>query len=229
LGSEPPLYHATGLDVLRARPGVPPRIVVASRHYPQYPSQVALIDASGKTVSEYWHSGHLDYLALADVDGGGRQEIVTLGVSNGYNQATMVVLDPDHVSGASVESARPELQIHGMGIAHEKLRVLFPRSDLNLATSRYNVGRELSVGNGIIRDAVEECAEYLRCYEWYEFDTKLNLRNVYEDDRFRDAHEAYYRAAGRHPFTAKEEQPFWRVRCLAGCPAEVVRVVPGGV
>lgn len=225
LGSEPSIWDSTGLAVLHAQPGKPARIVVVSRHYPQYPEQVALIDPNGKTISEYWHSGHLDNMALADLDQDGRQEIVLLGVSNGYNQATLVVLDPDRMNGASLETARPELQIHGMGIAHERFRALFPRSDINLASERYNRGWELSMGNGIIRAAVEESERYPGCLQWYEFDTKLNLRNVYENDKFRDAHEEFFRAAGHHPFTAKDELAFWKVRCIAGCAAGYVPVV----
>ena len=157
LAGNPPTYRTVGLGVLKATANRPPRIVVSSYHIPEYPSQIALVDANGKTVSEYWHSGHLDFLTLADLDGDGREEIIAPGISNGYRQATLVVLDPDKVFGASTEAARPEIQLHGMGAAQEKLRLLFPRSDLNKALLMYNQGSEASVHQGKTRLSVVEC------------------------------------------------------------------------
>ena len=126
------------LSVLKATEKGPPRIAVLSLHDPWWPSQIALLDSNGKTISEYWHSGGLGSMVLADLDGDGREEIIATGISNGYDhQATLMVLDPDRVFGASTE-VRPEFQIHGMGVAQERLRLLFPRSDLNRALFQYN-------------------------------------------------------------------------------------------
>ena len=118
-----------GFGVLPATNDQHRRIVVMSRHEYYYPTQIAVVDANGKTLSEYWHSGHLFHFKLASLEG--REEIIASGISNGYHQATLLVLDPDHVSGASTETARPEVQIHGMGAPNERIRLLFPRSDLN--------------------------------------------------------------------------------------------------
>ncbi len=115
LEGNPAAFRTVGLAVLKAAPGKRRRIVLSSTHMPFYPDQIAVIDANGKTISEYWHSGHLYALTLADLDGDGREEIVAAGISNGYRQATLVVLDPDRVFGASTEAARPEIQLHGMG------------------------------------------------------------------------------------------------------------------
>ena len=130
LGNEPAIFLSSWFAVLKPDHGMAPRIVVASNHCPRYPSQIALIDSHGKTISEYWHSGHLDDFALADLDGDGRQQIIASGVANGYHQADLVVLDADRLSGASTETAEPRFQLHGMGMAHERFRLLFPRSDL---------------------------------------------------------------------------------------------------
>ena len=51
----------------------PARIVVSSFHDPLYPDQIAIVGPNGKTISEYWHSGHLEHLALADLDGDGNR------------------------------------------------------------------------------------------------------------------------------------------------------------
>ena len=69
----------------------------------------------------------------------------------------MLVLDPDHVSGASTETARPEVQIHGMGTAHERFRLLFPRSDLNKDLYLYNQALGSVVSPGRVQIDVKEC------------------------------------------------------------------------
>ncbi|MGC2816636.1 MAG: hypothetical protein WA207_14650 [Candidatus Acidiferrum sp.] len=223
LNGAPPVYRTFAVVVLKADGKKPRRIVVSSGNDPWWPDQIAMINTKGKTISEYWHSGHLDHLTLADLDGSGREEIIATGISNGYHQATMIVLDPDRVSGASLESARPELQIHDMGIAQEKLRLLFTRSDLNKALYVYNAGGEVAVQNGSIQLSIEECLQPARCPIWYQFDKHFNLVTAYADEQFRTAHAAFY-AKGKdaHQFGPEEQTEFEKVRCLVGCETEFV-------
>ena len=209
--------------VLKSKQKKASRIVVSSLHDPWWPNQLAILDSRGKLLSEYWHSGHLEHLTLADLDGDGRQEIIATGISNGYHQATLIVLDPDRVFGASTEVARPELQIHGMGAAQERLRLLFPRSDLNKALFQFNTAAEASVENGSVRLSVREWLHPPSCPVWYEFDKNFHLSTAYPDESFRSAHAQFY-AAGKaaHTFSAEEEAAFQKVRCLVGCPSEFV-------
>ena len=80
--------------------------MVSSQYHPWWPSQIAILDSNGKTISEYWHSGVLSSMVMADLDGDGREEIIATGVSEYDHQATLVVLDPDKVFGASTEERR---------------------------------------------------------------------------------------------------------------------------
>lgn len=224
LGSDPPTFISRGLAILNVAHRAP-RIAVLSGDYPYYPAQIAIIDSHGRTMSEYWHSGHLDFMTAADLDGDGRQEIIATGVDNGYSQATLVVLDPDRMSGASSEPIRPDLQIQGMPVAQERLRLLFPRSDLNLATESYNAAREITFANGTVRLSVWECQTDPFCRVWYEFDRHFALLWLYADDRFRVEHQRYYRTTkDDHAFTAEEEKQFRRIRCLTGCKGDFVPV-----
>jgi hypothetical protein len=224
LDGTPPVYLTFGLGVLNASQSGQRRIVLSSQNQPFYPDQIAIVDSNGKTVSEYWHSGILNHLALADLDGDGREEIVVTGISNGYRQATLVALDPDRVFGASAEAARPEVQIHGMGPAQERIRLLFPRSDINQTLSVYNAGEEMTIDHGRIRLTVSECSLVPNCAIVYEFDMKFNLRAVTPSDPFRSAHKQFYLdRKDDHPFSAKEESEFQKVRCLVGCKTEFVR------
>ncbi len=224
-GDSPPTFKTLALAVLKATDKRPPRIVVSSQLHPWWPDQVALLDSNGKTVSEYWHSGVLNYLVLADLDGDGREEIVATGVSIGYHQATLVVLDPDKVVGASLEAARPDLQMRSMGVAHERLRLLFPRSDLNKALFQFNLASEPTINRGSIRLAVQECVTpNPSCAIWYEFEKSGRLATAYAGgDEFRSAHERFYQnGKDSHTLGAEEQAAFYKVRCLAGCKTESV-------
>jgi len=226
LGGTPSSYRTDGLGVLPAAPGERAhRIVVASGHLLYYPYQIAVVDAHGKTISEYWHSGQINHFTMADLDGDGKQEIFASGISNGYDQATLVVLDPDRVFGASTETARPDLQFHGMGVAQERIRLLFPRSDLNVAVSTYNDAIETVVEHGRVRVVVRECMQLQVCNIAYEFDANFHLISATAYDQFRSAHKEFYlRSKSDHPFTPREEAEFQKVRCLVGCKTEFVQL-----
>lgn len=223
LEGDPATFYIAAFGVLKGAPGGRSRLVVSSPHGLWYPDQVAILDSNGKLVSEYWHSGHLENLTLADLDGDGREEIILTGISNGYRQATLVVLDPDRVSGASAEAARPEIQIHGMGVAQERIRLLFRRSDLNMALASFNQGQEAAVEHGTVRFSTLECATHIGCSIWYEFDRNFHLISAYPDDYFRGIHNEFYRN-DKHPhlLSPGEEKEFQRVRCLVGCKTEFV-------
>jgi hypothetical protein len=225
LEGNPATFRTVGLAVLKAKPGERRRIVLSSTHMPLYPDQIAVIDADSKTISEYWHSGHLYSLTVADLDGDGREEILAAGISNGYRQATLVVLDPDRVFGASSEAARPEIQLHNMGDAKERLRLLFPRSDMNKTLSVYNQNEGIIVEHGRTRLAVRECWQLPGCLIWYEFDKDFHLVSVEPDDQFRAAHaEFYLKLKENHPFSKEEESEFQAVRCLVGCRTAFVPI-----
>jgi len=225
LNGSPATFRTAALGVLKATDKRPLRIVVESIHDTWWPSQIAVLDANGKTISEYWHSGALTYMMLADLDGDGREEIVATGVSEYDHQATLVVLDPDRVFGASTE-VRPEVQIHGMGVAQERLRLLFPRSDLNKALFQFNWATEPTVEQGSIRLTVTECITPPGCRIWYEFDKNFRLIAAYAGgDEFRSAHARFYQSGkDAHPLSAEEQAAFQKVRCLVGCKSEFVAV-----
>lgn len=222
LEGDPAIYRIDSFVVLKGARKEPSRIVVSSSHFLWYPQQIAVLNSDGKLVSEYWHSGHLYNLALADLDGDGREEIIATGISNGHRQATLVVLDPERVFGASTEAV-PHLQIHGMGVAKERLRLLFPRSDLNKATSLYNTSEEANILQDRIQVSAQECQQIPRCVILYDFDRGFHLLSVVADDQFRAAHDEYYlRNKPAHRFSAEEEREFRKVRCLVGCKTEFV-------
>jgi hypothetical protein len=225
LAGSPATYKTFAFGVLKATEKTPPRIVVSSAHDTWWPNQIAILDSDGKLISEYWHSGRLDDMVLADLDGDGSEEIVATGVSNGYDhQATLVVLDPNRVFGASTE-VRPDFQIHGLGFAQERLRLLFPRSDLNRALFAYNRAQGPIVQQGSIRLTVQECTTPPGCLIWYEFDKNLHLISAYAGEEFSSAHARFYQnSKDAHALSVEEQNAFHKIRCLVGCKSEFVPI-----
>ena len=227
LNGSPATFKIIALGVLKGTDKSPRRIVVSSQHSPWWADQIALLGPDGKTVSEYWHSGGLPWMTLADLDGDGRQEIIATGVANGYDhQATLVVLDPDRVFGASTE-VRPEFQLHGMGVAQERLRLLFARSDLNRTLYQFNVAMDPALEHGSLRLTVGECITPTPgCRIWYEFDKRFNVIAAFAgSDEFRSAHNRFFQTGkNAHTLTEEEQAAFLKVRCLGGCKTEYVPV-----
>ncbi|HXY23978.1 MAG TPA: hypothetical protein VEI73_04965 [Candidatus Acidoferrum sp.] len=222
-------FKTSAIGVVKAAERRPPRIVVESNRDPSWggPSQIAVLDSSGTTLSEYWHAGGLRDMVVADLDGDGKEEIIATGVAHGYDsQATMVVLDADRVFGTSKEMQQSEFQIHGRGEAQERLRLLFPRSDLNRASFRSNHAIEPAFQNGNLHLKVLECLAPIGCSVDYEFDKNFHLISVSPaNDEFRSAHDRFYqKGKDAHALGAEELAAFLKVRCLVGCKSEFVPV-----
>ncbi len=173
-------------------------LVAASSHYSDEPTQIALLRADdGVLISDYWHSGHLGgeraALRLADLNGDGVAEIYAAGVSNSRNQATLVVLDPDAMQGASKEPK--EKQLLGFETDVELARVFFPQSTLNKRTNNsYNVaigvypnGETLRVGIG--EDYMSENVPTVH----YDLNSEYELVQINPSDLFETMHEELYR------------------------------------
>lgn len=225
---EPATYRTFSVGVLKATDKQPSRIVVLSNLDPWWggPSQIAVINSRGQTISEYWHSGGLRDMVLADIDGDGTEEIVVAGNAHAYDaQATLVVLNADRVSGASKE-VQPEYQIKNMGIAQERLRLLFPRSDLNRASFQFNLATDPVLDHGNLRLTVLECLAPIGCPIQYEFDKDFHLIAAYPTtEEFQSAHDRYYQnGKDAHKIREEERAAFLKVRCLVGCQSDFVPV-----
>lgn len=92
-----------------------------------------MIDSNGTTLAEYWHSGGLHDLIVADLEGNGKQEIIATGVAHGYDsQAT----DPgcgrmDHVRRETLRLLAPlrrtlgRYQVRGRGWGRPGLYAMY--------------------------------------------------------------------------------------------------------
>ena len=202
-----PAYFVNNAHFLPARGGTDPRVVVTSNHSVHYPNQVAVLDGHGRVLGEYWHSGHLLDLDAADLDGNGEQEIMLAGVNNGYRQATLVVLDPRRVGGASRQPPGDSRQLEGFGPGTERAVVFFPRTCLS-QLEEFNRAVEVQITAGEIAVMVTEAADPQppgTAYVVYHLGYDLRVRAVTPSDAARARHREL-EAAGqlRHPLSPAE-------------------------
>jgi hypothetical protein len=127
------------LNLLVFDDGPAKRIAVASVHHTWFPGQIAVLTHTGRVAMEYWHSGHLIQLGVADSGPGGSAVLLAGGVSNAYKVATMVALRAG-ANGSTVVSAEEneKYQLPGEK-ATEVARILFPRSRISERMGPYNV------------------------------------------------------------------------------------------
>jgi len=218
--------HTHRFAVVRLRENGPNSVLVKSISFQSYPDQVALLTARGEVIREYWHSGHMQRMEVADGDGDGVKEIYLAGISNGYKTATLVVLEPERFAGASVEEA-VDYQLQGFAAGRERARILLPRSCFNRRLHEWNSVEDLWVQPGEISVTVSERKAPRAASVLYRFTGELKLKEVILSSNFRAQH-AELEAAGvlDHRFTAAEEGELHKVRYLTPGPAQ--QVAAGG-
>ena len=210
----PPPYQGGHFLALAPGPDRSRKVVVTSHHVSRYPNQVVVLSHTGAVLGEYWHSGHLPYLDLADLDGDGREEILLGGISNGYQAATLVVLDSRDLGGASLEE-NPDYQLQGFPPGREKARFLFPRTCINRKFHPYNWTQRLAFSGDRIRLQVREREHDLNSTIVYSLDRRLSLIGLEFSDALRSLHREM-EAAGQldHPLTDKEINELRNIRYL---------------
>ena len=171
-------------------------VVVTSSHSWSWPNQIVLLSPEGKAVGEYWHSGHLLALGLADVDGDGVDEILAGGVNNSRGRATLVVLDPRRLAGASVQPAGDLTQLQGFAPGAEEMLIYFPRTCITEAgAAPYLQAHEIQATATSVDVFVQQTAPQRDgLYLIYRFDRNLNLLGVTPPDDFAAQHRELERA-----------------------------------
>jgi hypothetical protein len=167
-------------------------LVVLAHHGVYYPDQVAILDNGGRMLREYWHSGHLTALGFADLDRDGEPELYLGGVSNSYRVATVVGLRFQDIAGASQE-ANLDYQLLDIPPASEMLRILFRRTDLNLAENPYNGVGEVYETGGSLAVHLHEHFPPGKALVHYRLDARFDLADVFEGDAFPGEHDELFR------------------------------------
>ncbi len=193
---EPP-YRTARFAV--ARSGGRQVVFVTSMHFLYYPCQVAALSAQGKLLGEYWHSGQLRPIAV------GPDGLLYLGgVSNGHKEATLVVLDPAALSGASVEQDA-DYQLLGLPAARERARMLFARTCINRKQEQWNWATEFFFTAEGLAVSVMEVAKPRGADVYYHLTRSLRLQRVVPSSQFEAVHaELHEKRVLDHPLSADE-------------------------
>lgn len=188
------------------------RIVVSSNHYLSYPDQIAVLDSNGRVVSEYWHPGHLLAATLADLKGYGPDQIILGGVNDGFQQATLVVLDPDDVRGQGMVRPGDPHRFDGIGQGSERVVILFPYSCL----MPYNRVSGITIFQQMIIATVNEYGQFEKGPSViYRFDLQLNLLDVTPSGDFLAEHRRLENAGTlHHSFSARELAELEKIRMV---------------
>lgn len=157
-------------------------IMVLGFQRPDWPTQLVLLDAGGRRLGEYWHSGQLNDYVFADLDRDGRKEIVLAGLNNEYGKGCLLVFSPDRIEGGSPQ--RDEAYIcRELRPGSEKYYVLFPRTDVDLALSPVEAVGRLSLTSG---DRLQ--AEMLASGLFYYLDRGLAVADSIISHNFQQLH-----------------------------------------
>jgi hypothetical protein len=164
-------------------------VVVSGNHHTYYPAQVAVLSADdGHLMSEYWHSGHLNFLTVGDLNHDGKIEIYASGIDNEYRSATVVVLDLENAKGASRQTDA-RYQVLDMPLASELGRVYFPRSCVNRAYFPFNYAPLIVVQEqGITVQVNEQGVTPGGSTIEYILNPELKLRGISPHDSFAANH-----------------------------------------
>jgi hypothetical protein len=164
--------------------GTPARVVATSNHFFSFPSQVAVLDPSANVVSEFWHRGHLTHVGIADLNGDGRTELLLGGVNDApeYNQATLLVFDPNAIAGAS-SSPAGDRYFKGFGVGTEVAEIFFPRTTVSLLQEFNRVSGVLVGTRRIVVIVSEGIVDLSPLNVIYEMDFQFNTMSVvFSDD-----------------------------------------------
>lgn len=181
-------YTVASFMVADVAPAKFAEVLVSSHHISSYPNQFVVLSSAGSVLGEYWHSGHLTRLDVADFDGDGREEIMLGGFNSGYRQATLILLDPAKLAPAA---ARPDGDPHtmrGFGPAREKQRVMFPRTCLNAKFEEFNWVRNFTIREGFIHVGVSEWRDDPDYQVIYTLDKHLRVTDVRFSESLTRAH-----------------------------------------
>ncbi len=173
-------------------------IMVIAFQRPDWPTQFVLLDAGGKPVGEYWHSGQLNDYAIADLDKDGRQEIILAGLNNEYRTGCLLAFSPARIEGGSPQR-KEEFICRDLKPGSEIYYVLFPRTDVDLVQATVEAVGRISLLSG---DKLQ--TEMLYSGIFYILDTKLAVADIIISHSFMQMHREALEA--RHITSALDDR-----------------------
>lgn len=166
------------------------QILINVGQWPNFPSNLTLLDKQGELLGEYWNSGRFFSFNFYDTNKDGIKEIFTGGINNEGKRAFLVILDPTNMWGSSPQEKEGEYYTQNVPKGTQKYYIRFPISPFNYAKQGdttqdiicYDEYFIVVVGNYNmynLQKSFNEC----KMYE-YRFDYDFNLINFSTNDPF---------------------------------------------
>ncbi len=186
------LYHARAIATVPLEPGRGKGILIGATQSPWYPYHLALLDAQGRELGEFWNSGHFtrNAVAVEDLDADGLAEIVIGGQNNGHNAACLAVFDQHRMQGASPQKDTPRFEFLDLPPGTEDYYILMPPSPLSrlFAVRNYvtaiNIQREEKTIEVLVVEHMEPYSEGRSYILRYLFDYDLHVLSCKPEDYY---------------------------------------------
>ena len=109
-----------------------------------FPNQFLLLNHEGTILSEYWHSGGFQDVAVDDVfPGNDVKEIIACGTNNEFGSGVLIILDPMKMSGQSPQ-VNPHFLQKGIESGNEIFYIRLPKTHFSEFPER-EYARHLSI------------------------------------------------------------------------------------
>ncbi len=162
-------------------------ILVFSVQNPDWPCQLAVLDAQGEIRGEYWNAGYFQDFLFHDLNGNGKKELILSGVNNEYGKGFLTVLDPGNIKGQSPHSgenfACPELET-GSQLHY----LLFPRTAVRREYPVDGVSEIALLSNGRL-SLTTQLSNLI-----FELNPDLSVYDITFTNTYKEKHNAAHRA-----------------------------------
>jgi hypothetical protein len=165
-------YRIYGFEAIDLNHDGTLEIVVIAYHYPDFPTQLVVLNSDGKIIGEYWNSGQLKDLVSVDLEEDGRMEIVMAAMNNEYARPSLIVFDALSIRGSSPQK-KNYYKCKDLEAGTEKYYILFPQVDIALLDALMESLSQIDV---LKNKRLAVTASICRII--YEFDFKLRLQNI---------------------------------------------------
>ncbi len=165
-------YRIYGFEAIDLNDDGKLEIAVIAYQYPNFPTQLAILNPDGEIIGEYWNSGQLKDLVSIDLEEDGRMDLIIAGMNNEYARPCLIVFDALSIGGSSPQM-KSFYKCENLEPGTEKYYILFPRVDITLLDALMESLSQIDV----LKDKRLAVTAGL-CRIIYELDFKLRLQDI---------------------------------------------------
>ncbi len=186
------VFYARAIATVPLEPGRGRGVLIGATHSPWFPYHLALLDAKGRKLGEFWNSGHFTRGAVAveDLNGDGLAEIIIGGQNNGYDSACLAVFDQRRMQGSSPQKDTPRFEFLDLPPGTEDYYILMPPSPLSRMfevrnhVTAINIDREAKTIEALVVEHREPYTGGLSYILRYLFDYDLHVLSCKPEDYY---------------------------------------------